>query len=155
MKKWLIFFIIALCPRIWAQSYHLHLNFKNGTAASYSVSDIQQITFSGVTNIGPEDTEKIKQIVETFLLFQNYPNPFNATTTFEYEISKPGRVEIKIFNISGRLVKRIMNEFQEAGVHKTIWDGKNEYGQSVTSGLYVYHVEFENSILLKKMMLVK
>lgn len=155
MRKWLILFIIASCPLIRAQPYKLYLNLKDGTIVSYEVSDIQQITFSGTMNIGPEDTEKIKQIVETFLLFQNYPNPFNVSTTFEYEIPKSGRVEIKIFDISGRLVKRVADEFQEVGVHKTVWDGKNEYGQSVTTGMYFYQVEFENSVLLKKMMLVK
>jgi len=88
-------------------------------------------------------------------LFQNHPNPFNISTTIEYEIPKSGRVEIKLYDISGRLVKQVTHEFQEAGIHRTVWDGKNEYGQSVSSGIYLYHVEFENAVLLKKMMLVK
>jgi hypothetical protein len=155
MKKWLIFFIIAMCPAVWAQSYYLRVNLTDGTTESYSIADIQKVTFEGWNNIDPENAEKIRQIVETFRLFQNHPNPFNISTTLEYEIPKPGEVDIKIFNIAGQLVKRIMHEFQEAGHHTTIWDGKNDDGQLVTSGLYVYHIMFEDAILLKKMTLLK
>jgi len=155
MNKWIVFLIIAMCPFVWGQTYYLRVNLTDGTTESYSIADIQRITFEGWTNIDPEKAEKIKHIVETFRLFQNHPNPFNISTTLEYEIPKPGEVDIKIFNIAGQLVKRIVHEFQEAGLHTTIWDGKNDDGQPVTSGLYVYHVMFEDAILLKKMTLLK
>ena len=156
MNKIFILIFITICwSNIWAQSTYLKVNLKNGTTASFPIQDIQKITFSGMTGTGSDNTKKLNTIVKTFMLFQNYPNPFNPSTNIEYELPKPGRVEINIFNVNGQLVRSYINEFQDAGIYKTIWDGKNRYGRLVSSGLYIYEVKFKNSNIYKKMMFVR
>ncbi|MBN2000614.1 T9SS type A sorting domain-containing protein [candidate division KSB1 bacterium] len=155
IKKYILFFIAIMWSYTWSQSYKMTVILKDGTTASFIIQDIQKITFDGTVVVDSKDAEKLQNMVKMFMLFQNYPNPFNPITNIEYEIPKAGRVEIKIFNVTGQLIKSIKSEFQEAGVNKIIWDGKNDQGQPVSSGLYIYQVKFEDSILLKKMMLVK
>jgi len=155
MKPKLAFIILIWGSVIRAQSVYLNVNLNNGTTESFAVRDIQKMTFSGITDITSENSRKIQNIVKTFTLYQNYPNPFNPSTNIEYKLPKSGRVEINIFNINGQRLKQYQYEFQEAGVYKTTWNGKNERGESVSSGLYLYEVKFEDSVFSKKMMLLK
>jgi len=126
---------------------------KGGGSTTFSVQNIQQITFSGVGNgVG---VERVANIIKTFSVLQNYPNPFNPTTTIEYQLPKAGNVRIKIYNINGQLVRAFENTNQNSGTHTVVWDGKNNGGQAVATGMYVYQVAFENSILTKKMLFIK
>lgn len=90
-----------------------------------------------------------------YSLSQNYPNPFNPETTIEYTLPKPGFVVLKIFDILGQEVKTLVNEFQEQGAKSVTWDGKNNHGQLVPSGVYLYKIvtdgftQSSKSILLK------
>ena len=74
----------------------------------------------------------------TFELNQNYPNPFNPTTTIGFQLSNPGNVVIKIFDINGRLVKAFNQTGLNSGSHSVIWNGTNQAGQYVAGGLYLY-----------------
>ena len=94
-------------------------------------------------------------IPEKTMLFQNYPNPFNPVTMITYQLPKSGFVEIKIFDITGRLVRTLISEQQEFGSHQILWDSRNESGQTAASGLYFYQIRFENSFLSSKMLLLK
>jgi hypothetical protein len=125
---------------------------KGGSTTSIPVQDIQKLTFSGTTDVG---NERIANVIKTFTLLQNYPNPFNPTTTIEYQLPKSGNVEIKIFNLNGELVRTLEATHQIQGMHKVVWDGRNGTGQTVASGLYIYQVTFENSMLAKKMLFLK
>jgi len=71
------------------------------------------------------------------MLRGSYPNPFNPTTTIEYSLAKRTKVSIAVFDIAGRLVRRLLvDEVVDAGDHKLVWDGKNEAGSRVASGVY-------------------
>jgi hypothetical protein len=129
------------------------VNLKDGTKVTYLVSDVSKIDFSEITSL--EDAEKFSHIVKSFKLLQNYPNPFNPNTTIQYEIPDAGKVEVQIFDITGRLIKTIVSKNQQAGTYKTVWDGNNKSGQKVASGFYAYTIKFENTILSKKMILLK
>ena len=92
----------------------------------------------------------------TFELNQNYPNPFNPTTTIGFQLSNPGNVVIKIFDINGRLVKAFNQTGLNSGSHSVIWNGTNQAGQYVAGGLYLYSLSSgNNSSAIKKMTLVK
>ena len=92
----------------------------------------------------------------TFELNQNYPNPFNPTTTIGFQISNPGNVVIKIFDINGRLVKAFNQTGLSSGSHSVIWNGTNEAGRYVAGGLYLYSLSSgNNSSAIRKMTLVK
>jgi len=126
---------------------------KGGSTTSIPIQDIQKLTFSTMpTGIG---NERFATVIKKFALLQNYPNPFNPSTTIEYQLPKTGNVEIKIFSVNGQLVKTLESTHQSSGTHTVVWDGKNNSGKSVASGLYVYQVAFENSVLAKKMLFIK
>ena len=69
-------------------------------------------------------------------LLQNYPNPFNPETTIKYQLSQPQHVKIQIYNIAGQVIRTLVDGNINAGYHKLIWDGRNDDGMQVTSGVY-------------------
>jgi uncharacterized repeat protein (TIGR03806 family) len=77
---------------------------------------------------------------EGFQLDRNYPNPFNAATTMAFRLSDAGRVRFDILDVSGRLVRRLIDTPMPAGRHTVSWDGKNESGEIVASGVYLYQL---------------
>lgn len=152
MKKIAILFILCVCT-VYTQTYYMNVRMKGGSTTSIPIQDIQKLTFSDIsTAVG---NERLATVIKTFNLLQNYPNPFNPSTAIEYQLPKTGNVEIKIFSINGQLVKTLESTHQIAGTHTVVWDGRNNGGQTVASGLYVYQVAFENSILAKKMLFIK
>lgn len=82
--------------------------------------------------------------IPSYSLLQNHPNPFNVSTEIEYSLSEINDVNISIFNILGREVKSFMIKSQESGFHKVMWDGKDDSGREVPSGLYFYKIRAES-----------
>ncbi len=89
------------------------------------------------------------------MLLANYPNPFNPTTTISYSIPKDDKVVLKVYNIKGQLVKMLVNDHLEAGTHKAVWNGDNECGKNVSSGIYLYRLESGGKSKAQKMLLLK
>jgi len=85
----------------------------------------------------------------------NYPNPFNPETAIKFAINEAGKVRIDIFNIKGQYVKTLVNEHLEAANHSVIWDGKDDNGVSVSSGVYFYKMDAAKYTSTKKMILMK
>ena len=93
---------------------------------------------------------------ETFELSQNFPNPFNPSTDIQFTVGKDALVSLNIYDIQGRLVSSLIdNYFYSAGSYKMNWDGKNQYGTQVPSGMYLYKLESSNQIVTRKMVLMK
>lgn len=90
-----------------------------------------------------------------FALHQNYPNPFNPSTAITYDIKDPGKVSIKIYNTLGQEVRTLVNAKQNAGTYSIMWDGRNNAGQAVSSGIYIYRMQTGNFIQSRKMMFLK
>jgi hypothetical protein len=90
-------------------------------------------------------------------LSQNYPNPFNPTTVIPYSIAKDGHVSLKIYNVSGQLIRTLVNELQHpiGGGRTAVWDGKDDTGTSVASGIYFYRLVTINFSKTKKLVLLK
>jgi len=102
------------------------------------------------------DVERVNdEIVENYQLKQNYPNPFNPSTTIKYSIVNPGNVSIKIYDLLGRVVKTLVNEFEENGNYQVTWSGENNFGRKVNSGIYFYRIEAGLFVETKKMILMK
>ena len=92
----------------------------------------------------------------TFILEQNYPNPFNPETTIHYELPKTSKVVLRIYNTLGQEVRKLVNERQPAGAYQMSWDGRDEGGKQVSSGIYFYQLKAGNSFLeTKKMVLMR
>ncbi|MCK4654342.1 MAG: T9SS type A sorting domain-containing protein, partial [Candidatus Cloacimonetes bacterium] len=89
-------------------------------------------------------------------LGNNYPNPFNPTTNISFSIEENGLVSLKIYNIRGQLIKTLVSENLDAGVHTMVWDGKDNNSQSVSSGIYLYKMKAGGRYTsTKKMILMK
>ena len=95
-----------------------------------------------------------------FSLSQNFPNPFNSSTTIQYTIPNEAigsnnRVELIIYNKLGQRVRRLVNEYQPAGAHRAVWDGRDDSGHDVGSGHYFYRIVIGNYNASKKMIFMK
>jgi hypothetical protein len=98
---------------------------------------------SGVDPISPI-------IPDRFRLYQNYPNPFNPVTTIRFDLAKNSNVKIRIYDILGREVRTLVNEFKPAGTYELKFDAS-----SIASGTYFYKIEASDFVDIKKMVLVK
>jgi len=102
---------------------------------------------------------EIARIPLTLSLYQNFPNPFNPTTTISFDI--PGTEDVKqhvdltIYNLRGRHVKTLISEKLDPGSHKVVWDGKNEQGQHVSSGIYLYTLKSGDKRYTRKMVVLE
>ncbi len=91
----------------------------------------------------------------SFELYQNYPNPFNPTTTISFQLSAVSRITLMIYDILGREVRTLVNEKETAGPHAVLWDGTDQDGRHVASGVYYYQLTTLNGSITKKAVLVK
>ncbi len=91
-----------------------------------------------------------------FDLEQNYPNPFNPSTKIRYALPKDNmKVQLSIFDVSGRQVVTLVNRIESGAQHEVLWNGKNAAGQDVASGVYFYKLKADNQEAVKKMVLLK
>ena len=89
-------------------------------------------------------------------LGQNYPNPFNPTTTIDFEVYEAAKISIEIFNVRGQKVTTLIDEDYTPGDHSVIWDGTDNRGENVTSGVYLYKMKAGGRYTsTKKMILLK
>ncbi|MFQ5584183.1 MAG: carboxypeptidase regulatory-like domain-containing protein, partial [Calditrichia bacterium] len=113
------------------------------------------VWFDVLTGIGNQPQIISKNLPENFELEQNYPNPFNPSTTIKYHLAKAGDVVLLIYNQLGQQVKQLVAKRQPAGSYKVQWDGKDDSGKAVASGIYVYHLRTEDYRHTRKMILLK
>jgi hypothetical protein len=97
----------------------------------------------------------IESVPAEFQLRQNYPNPFNSQTIIPYQLPQQSYVELVIFNLLGETVKSLVNENQASGWHQAHWNGSDESGAKVASGVYLYQLKINNQIETRRMLLVR
>lgn len=85
----------------------------------------------------------------------NYPNPFNPTTTISYSLPREGKISLSIYNIKGQLVKQLVSGSQPEGYYEIVWNGKDDTGKQVSSGIYYYRITACGKTLNKKMLMLK
>jgi len=94
-------------------------------------------------------------VPDNFKLYQNYPNPFNPSTTIKYSISNNDFVTLKVYDVLGREVMTLVNEFQKAGIYETQFPKNQNTGSPLASGIYFYKLVAGNKSDVKKLMLIK
>lgn len=92
---------------------------------------------------------------EQFELVQNYPNPFNPETLINYQTPEDGRVELTVHNLLGQTIRILVSENLRAGTHQIKWDGSDDFGNRVTSGLYLYRLKAGQFVSTKRMVLLQ
>ena len=110
------------------------------------------IRYSGT---GPLDPVTGTRPAPSNSLSQNYPNPFNPTTTIAFSLATRGRVSVRVYNVAGELVRTLANGQHAAGPHAVTWDGRDEAGSPVSSGVYFYKLVAGSFSQTKKMVLLK
>lgn len=106
----------------------------------------------------PSDVNEGNQVAaipRVLTVSQNYPNPFNPSTQIEFALPRASHVKVEIFDILGRTVVTLLNEYMTAGDHEVVWDGKNSAGHSVATGMYFYRIATETESAARKMLLLK
>lgn len=113
---------------------------------------LQEVTEGGVgMEFGPYSVEYRL----SYGLDQNMPNPFNPTTTIRYALAVDGPVSLTIYDVKGSRVRELVNERQRADVYRVVWDGSNQNGERVASGMYFYKLVAGKFTQTRKMMLLK
>lgn len=154
----------VLTPAELDMSYNTDAASYTQAAGGFPVGDLnwfpdkkQEWIDAGMPTLAePTSIEKdIAALPVDFSLSQNYPNPFNPTTSIEYCLNKPGHVKLIVYNVLGNVVKTLVNEKQNAGNMEVIWDGTNEAGVKMASGVYYYRLETAGISKTMKMVLLK
>jgi hypothetical protein len=94
----------------------------------------------------------LNQIPAEFSLEQNYPNPFNPETVIRYQLSADSHVSLKIYDLLGREIATLIDEFQRSGIYRTVFSAQHS---SLSSGIYFYRLAADKFIQTKKMLLIK
>jgi len=152
-KKSVLILIFAFCYFGFLHSQTLKIKKNDGTVITYNIIEIKKITFSTVTV--SENQQNIEYPAESFSSPENYPNPFSSSTTISYNIPQTGDVEISIYDLKGQRIKTYQIGNTPPGNYKLEWDGKNEKGQKVISGFYIYRIIYNGIVRSNKMLLIK
>ena len=102
-----------------------------------------------------EHEEELPMPPATTVLHQNYPNPFNPATVIRYEIANAGDVTICVYDVKGSLVRVLEKRYCETGRYEVGWNGENERGSKVTSGIYFYRLNTVHETQTRKMILLR
>ena len=104
-----------------------------------------------ITSVSSPENE----VPKTFALAQNYPNPFNPETVIRYQLPVVSEVRLTIFNALGQEIRALVNGRQSPGQKSAVWDGKNDLGNQVNSGVYFYKLKADDRVQTKKMLLMR
>jgi hypothetical protein len=127
-------------------------NVNNAIILKYNLQSKELSTdFAALANLPTSILHKPLSVTESFILNQNYPNPFNPTTTISYTLKEPAIVNLTIYNLAGRELATLVNEYQQANVYSISIDAAG-----FSSGIYIYQLQLDNKIsVAKKMILLK
>ena len=124
--------IVTLFEFLTAGNQPLPLQpFTSNTSVFVSLGTLTDIAGSSLPNVPQE-----------FVLYQNYPNPFNPTTTIRFALPETGQVQLAIYNSLGKMVRQLVEGTASPGEYEVHWDGQNDYGNPVASGIYFYRIKF-------------
>ncbi len=105
----------------------------------------------------PGRVESTKKIPTDYALMQNYPNPFNPSTTIGYALPQgyQGRVVLTVYNVTGQQVKRLVDKLEGPGYYSILWDGTDDFGRGVASGVYLYRLQTDKFVAVNKMLFLR
>jgi len=153
--------IVAVSDSIELGSY-LNVFFdRTGTplnmitdSSGYEIAE--PFTVDGMILIGQAvGLEENIQAPLKFELKNNYPNPFNANTVIEFMIAEPAFVQLDIYDVLGKKIRNLYNDFASIGIYSITWDGKSNNNQPMASGIYFYRLSYGNNNITRKMSLLK
>ncbi len=130
-------------------------SFTGRALAQTSVTLDQNLIVSPELDPGSLSVDSIFIPENLTILKNNYPNPFNPTTTISYSIKEDTPVQLVIYNVLGQVVKKLVHQTQRGGDYTVVWNGTDDRGLTVPSGVYLSRLETDHYIGIKKMILMK
>jgi hypothetical protein len=127
--------------------HYYYFNFSDG--AEIVATPMDSVYLTSI------DVDEMPILPEDISLDQNYPNPFNLSTTITYQINQSCHINLTIYDILGRPITEVVNGEAYIGTHSAIWDGRNNNGDIVSSGVYFYRLTAGDISLVRKMNLIK
>jgi immune inhibitor A len=130
--------------------YYVDVNVHPGETYYYALSAVR-------TDGSELRSRQVKISTKTLslALHQNHPNPFNPSTVIPFSVHREVRIQLSIFSVEGRRLRTLIDETSPAGFRQIEWDGKDEHGDPVSSGIYLYRLEAGKQVLTKKMVLIR
>ncbi|HEX9972566.1 MAG TPA: DUF3160 domain-containing protein, partial [bacterium] len=149
-EKWRKLLVSENSPKMpdWVSSF-MDLAQPQPTFWEESPNNLFQKEFSRVQIAEP------KLMPKSVKLFQNYPNPFNEKTAIKFQLPKNADVKIEIYNLLGQKIRTLISEPRSAGVHIIKWDGKDDLGRTIASGVYFISLEIEKFRQVNKLVLLR
>ena len=145
--------ITALLYKIVYPPFTTYWEIQNiGTDFSITIR-IDALTGDVITSV--DQNANRAQPPNSFELSQNHPNPFNSLTKIRFKISHNCFVNLMIINLKGQLVRTLIDEERSAGIYEAIWDGRNNFNEQVSSGIYLYQLEANDFSAIYKMTFLK
>jgi hypothetical protein len=130
--------------------------FAFGFEAINNASDRALVMERVLDWLNPDLTDAGEEIpAAPMRLSQNVPNPFNPQTEIRFNLATDAKVRLAVYDVEGRLLRVLVDGRRAAGAHSEIWDGRDEQGRPLSSGLYFYSLQGEGRDLTRKMMLIK
>jgi hypothetical protein len=120
-----------------------------------SNTDTLEIPLKGISALSTGISPELSGLPKEYRLAQNYPNPFNPLTVIHYELPARSNVKLEIYNLLGQKIKTLVNDWKPAGRYDVVWQGENDLGERVSSGVYIYHMEAGSYRNSQKMLLLK
>jgi hypothetical protein len=127
----------------------------NGEAVDLSVQHSVVVSNTDQVYVQRLTPPPVEVLPQEFALAQNFPNPFNAGTMIRYQLPKASLVEVRLYDMVGQLVRRLVHEQQQAGSYQVVWDGRDSQGRIVGNGVYFYEIRAGKFRALKKMVMTK
>lgn len=143
---------------IWkkiSSDYYDGLTFASPTAGWATGGQTSSLIAKFNGNLATAVAERQFDMPQVFELAQNYPNPFNPETVIEYRLPRPNHVKLLVYNLAGQLVRILFDAQQSNGHFQIKWDGKDELGNSVASGVYLYQLHAGSFSETKKIILMR
>jgi len=141
-----------------ADAFYVDENYISSELHSYRVAAVDhagnQSEFSEIVEVAVLAIDN-QVTPNVFALHQNYPNPFNPTTQIKYDLAEASLVAVTVYDITGRMVKNLVNASKDAGYHSLRWDATNNIGEAVSAGMYIYTIQAGEYRATKKMVLLK
>jgi hypothetical protein len=134
------------------------INAGRGERVKVDISEVQLIGQDGQNipvHAKGDGSVALELIPMQYVLYQNFPNPFNPVTEIQFDVPDVSVVDMVVYNLMGQQVRRLVNGEIQAGYHRVVWDGLNDRGEPVSTGVYIYSLTSPSFHNTKKMVLLK
>ncbi len=129
--------------------------FRIENNEAIEIKDVQAASADGRVLAAVGSVGTASSVPTGFVLHQNYPNPFNPATEIRFDLPYTAKVELKVFNVLGQEIATLLSRELPSGSHSVTWNGRDDYDQPVSSGVYFYRLEAGGNSISKKMILIK